>query len=637
MKTEYKKDYFYAVSRLMLCLKGLKKSAIMAKIQKNDFSHLSILESIKDAVIVRDLTGKVFFINKAVEELFGYKPEELLGNDISPIVPLIKANEEKRLGESILWGEEVENYETERIDKNRNTIYVSVSLSPLKARDGKILGTTAVMRNITDRKKAEGKFQALLESAPDAMVIVNKFGQIVLVNAQTEKLFAYDRTELIGQDVEALIPMRFKDKHPKHRKHFFEDPKVRDMGAGLELHGMRKDGTEFPVEISLSPLKLEDGLFVSAAIRDITTRKKSEEKFKGLLESAPDAMVIVNKKGCIQLVNAQTEKLFGYRRGEIINQSIEILIPDRYKAIHPSHRKGFFAEPRTRAMGADLELYGRKKSGDEFPVEISLSPIETEDGLLVSAAIRDISAQKKAAVELKDYADQLELSNKELEQFAYVASHDLQEPLRNITNFVTVLEESTRDLLDEESKYFLSVIIKSTERMKILIKELLNFSRIGRNRTFEKVDCNNVLDEILADMDWVLRKNQVKVNVGDLPVITANNIEIKQIFQNLISNAIKFRKKDIAPEIDILCNDQENKWEFSVEDNGIGIKEDYLRKIFLIFQRLHTEEDYPGTGIGLATCKKIVEINDGRIWVNSKPHVGSKFYFTIAKQMNHLK
>lgn len=609
----------------------------MTKIQGKDFSHLSILESIKDAVVVRDLSGKILFVNKAVEEFFGYSPEELLGNDISPIVPMIKANEEKRLGESILWGEEVENYETERLDKNRNTVYVSVSLSPLKASDGKILGTTTVMRNITDKKKAEGKFQALLESAPDAMVIVNKFGQIVLVNAQTEKLFSYDRTELVGQDVEALIPLRFKDKHPKHRKRFFDDPKVREMGVGLELYGMRKDGTEFPVEISLSPLKLEDGVFVSAAIRDITIRKKSEEKFKGLLESAPDAMVIVNKKGRIVLINAQTEKLFDYKREEIIGQEIDILIPDRFKAVHPSHRKSFFAEPRTRAMGAGLELYGKKKNGDEFPVEISLSPIDTEEGLLVSAAIRDISAQKKAALELKEYADQLELSNKELEQFAYVASHDLQEPLRNITNFVGVLEESTRDMLDEECKYFLSVIMKSTERMKVLIKELLNFSRIGRNRTLEKVDCNKVLKEILADMDWVLRDHKAKVITGKMPVITGNNIEIKLIFQNLISNAIKFRKKEVPPEVNIDCDDKENLWEFSVEDNGIGIKENYLKKIFLIFQRLHTENDYPGTGIGLATCKKIIEINDGRIWAKSTPGVGSKFYFTIAKQMIDLK
>jgi PAS domain S-box-containing protein len=357
--------------------------------------------------------------------------------------------------------------------------------------------------------------------------------------------------------------------------------------------------------------------------------QEREQMLHGLFEYAPDALVVVNGDGHIVRFNAQAEKIFGYRREELLGEPMEILLPERSRMLHMAHRRNYMRNPRNRPMGVGLELYGRHKNGSEFPVDIMLSPVQTATDGLAIATVRDITERKHAEEALQHRTAELTRSNIDLEQFAYVASHDLQEPLRAISGCVQILQRRYGDALDARAKELITHTVEGATRMQTKIHELLTYSRVSRRgKAFEPTSCEKVLDQVLTTLQPLIKKSGAVVTHMSLPIVMGDAGQLGQLFQHLLRNAMMFHR-ETPPAIHIGVDCHEKEWVFAVQDNGIGIAPEYFERIFVIFQRLHTRTEYAGTGMGLAICKKIVERHGGRIWVTSAPGEGSTFYFSL--------
>ena len=377
-------------------------------------------------------------------------------------------------------------------------------------------------------------------------------------------------------------------------------------------------------------------MLILSALTDITARKRAEtarklaeEKFRLVVEASPSGMIMTDASGNIVLVNSETERLLGYSREELIGKPIEMLVPSGLRDNHVALRDAFHKKPEARPIGLRRDLRIVRKDGTELPVEIGLNPIDTPDGTIVLSAIIDISERNKVLQRLAEQREELQRSNADLEQFANVASHDLQEPLRMVATYTQLLAERYAGKLDERADKYIGYAVDGAKRMQQLVKELLAYSRVSSQaRPPALIETKAVVQDVLGGLKLAIEESHAEIVCDELPAVRADQAQLGHLFQNLIGNALKFRTER-PPLIHIGAEKSNGHCVFRVEDNGIGIDQQYGDRVFQIFQRLHERGRYAGNGIGLAIAKKIVERHGGRIWFESEPEKGTTFYFTL--------
>lgn len=406
--------------------------------------------------------------------------------------------------------------------------------------------------------------EGFLEAAPDAIVVVDRSGTIVIVNQLAERLFGYSRQELLGMQIDGLVPPQFSEQHAGFRDNYFREPRTRAMGEGRELSGRRKDGSEFSVEISLSPLKTETGTLVISIIRDATSRKKVEARFRGFLEAAPDAIVVVDREGRIVIVNTQAERLFKFTRETLLGMPVEILAPERFRGRHAGHRGGFFADPRVRPMGSGLELFGLRSDGSEFPVEISLSPIETEEGVLVSAAIRDISERKLAETALRSSLKEKEVLLKEIH-------HRVKNNLQIVSSMLNLQMEKLSDTKAIE------LFKESQSRVRSIA---LFHEKLYQSRDLGRVEIGEYLKGVANGLFATYGVNPddivLAVHAEDIPLGVDAAISCGFIVNELVSNSLKHAFPDHRTgQVEVTLRSAGTDVLLEVADNGAGFPADF--------------------------------------------------------------
>jgi len=605
-------------------------------------AYKTIFDALPDGVVITNQLGEIVFVNINTESLFGYSKNELLGCKLEILLPerYHHSNLNLRLNfEHIPFVREMSpSKEFWAKRKDNSEFLVNIMLSPLKI-EGKNY-VSAIVRDITSQKIIDEKLQRLnfaLTATSDAIWEWDYVTNKTFYSSRWFEMLGYEDQEF-EMDFENWGKLCHPDDYQKTvNSIFLELSKPDCKGTNAEFRMRHKDGSWVWILARGNVVKWNDDgspILISGTNTDISERKKvegalleSEEKYRTIFENVQDVFYKIDVEGIIEEISPSIKYFSGFNRENLIGHSVYNIYNN------PDDRELFLSEIKKSGVVKDYELSIRKNNGELMYVSINATIQFDHQGnpTHINGSLRDITQRRINELEIESQNKRLQIQNKELEQFSYIASHDLQEPLRTLISFAELLKEEYAGKLDENADIYLNYILQSSGRMQNLVKGLLDYTRIGKERELSKVDCKLLIYQILTDIHLSISECEALITVKELPIINAFAIELRLLFQNLISNALKFRRKSITPEIEISAEEKNKHWLFAIKDNGIGIDKNDKDKIFVIFKRLHNRGEYEGTGIGLSHSKKIVELHGGQIWVESNLGKGSTFYFTIPK------
>ncbi|MDN4162782.1 PAS domain-containing sensor histidine kinase [Nocardioides abyssi] len=469
-------------------------------------------------------------------------------------------------------------------------------------------------------------FAGVFEASPDAIVVTDEQGSVVAANSRCQVVFGLTPAELVGRPVETLVPAAARGAHPGRRQGFTRTHGQRPMGL-LQLAAVRADGSEFPAEISLARIDVDGTVYVCATVRDVTERRRTERQFRELIEAAPDPTVIVDGAGVVVMTNRQVDRVFGYEPGALVGSPVERLVPERLRDRHVGLRRGYAAAPGVRGMGQGSELHAVRRDGTEFPVEISLSPIETDDGTLVAAAVRDVSERRR----IQETADRIR------EEFLATVSHELRTPLTSIVGYAELLGDLTDEQLGPQARRMLEVIDRNARRELRLVNDLLTLAQLQEEQlqvVREPVELGEVVRAAVEDARLTTRRRGVRVVVDpraeDLLVL-GDAGRLAQVVGNLLGNAVKFTPPGGSVVL-ALDRTADGQVELRVEDTGSGMTADVVDQVFDRLYRAPSavRDQVPGAGLGLPIARAIVEAHGGTISLDSEPGVGTTVVVRLA-------